>query len=504
MLTAAVAVAQQPQPLPGPACPGDMVRNGGFYDRLVAGDLGYNGSVAGWSVLTQTPQVVATDGALAPGCLLMWGNQTVGESAKQQVGGSGFTYGITYEISFSYRWINNNPALPPHVSFRLCNATSEPSSYPPTDANCSLLCITPVTASTSWVRYTTAAYSLATGSWLTINPENEFAVNDGNYVSWGEIDDICIRPVAVCPNNVLVNGNFTAGLVPGDLGINGSVTGWSALTNTPQVLTTGSNSAGCIQMWGNQVVGESIMQQCTFLANHTYRVAFSYAWVDNNNPVLPQYVHFTLRAAATLPSLYPGLTSPTTNPVIASSLDHNATWFKVYSALWTPTVNYSWITINPENDSNQNNGNFVSWGQIDDICIQDVTFPAVPSPFGNGCSGLQLDAAPGPVLGNVANLVTSNLPGGSLVGAQILGFGQYPLGIDLTGLGMPGCFQYVTPDSVQFFLTAGPTATSILSIPNDLSYLGVVINGQSLMFAPGINPLGAVSSNGLHLTIGDY
>jgi hypothetical protein len=41
--------------------------------------------------------------------------------------------------------------------------------------------------------------------------------------------------------------------------------------------------------------------------------------------------------------------------------------------IWTAPSNYSVININPENEFAVNDGNKVSWGRIDNVCITDVT-----------------------------------------------------------------------------------------------------------------------------------
>jgi hypothetical protein len=57
---------------------------------------------------------------------------------------------------------------------------------------------------------------------------------------------------------------------------------------------------------------------------------------------------------------------------------------------WTAPNNFTNLSINPENDNIQNNGAYVSWGQIDNVCIQDVScnckeLPQSPVITGPGC-----------------------------------------------------------------------------------------------------------------------
>jgi len=53
-----------------------------------------------------------------------------------------------------------------------------------------------------------------------------------------------------------------------------------------------------------------------------------------------------------------------------------------------------------------------------------------------------------PVLGTTANLVTHNIPAGSILGAAVFGLGRIDPGISLAAFGMPGCYQYCSQDAV--------------------------------------------------------
>jgi len=68
-------------------------------------------------------------------------------------------------------------------------------------------------------------------------------------------------------------------------------------------------------------------------------------------------------------------------------------------------------------------------------------------------------------------------------------------------LGAPGCCLYVNLE-VTFLLAGTGTQSRPLSIANDPSWLGLLIYSQSASFVPGVNPFGAISSNGLALEVG--
>ncbi len=69
---------------------------------------------------------------------------------------------------------------------------------------------------------------------------------------------------------------------------------------------------------------------------------------------------------------------------------------------------------------------------------------------------------------------------------------------------MTSCFQYTEGAlTLPLFLGNAATQTTSFAIPNAL---GLTLYGQSVIYCPGanLNPLGAATSNGLHLSIGSY
>lgn len=113
---------------------------------------------------------------------------------------------------------------------------------------------------------------------------------------------------------------------------------------------------------------------------------------------------------------------------------------------------------------------------------------------------LALASSARPIVGNSINLRTSGISATAPFGATILGLAQ--INLDLTGLGMPGCFQYTSGDVTFLFLPAGaPTFSQPLTVPN---LVGFNLYCQSAVYDPaaGLTPLGAVASNGVNLRIG--
>jgi hypothetical protein len=106
-----------------------------------------------------------------------------------------------------------------------------------------------------------------------------------------------------------------------------------------------------------------------------------------------------------------------------------------------------------------------------------------------------------PILGSVCNLTVGTIPGGSLVGLELLGFPIAP--IDLTGAGMPGCNLYVNMILSIPFATGAASATTPLPIPNDASLLGGQIGVQAVIVNFAANAFGALTTNLVTLTIGN-
>jgi hypothetical protein len=126
---------------------------------------------------------------------------------------------------------------------------------------------------------------------------------------------------------------------------------------------------------------------------------------------------------------------------------------------------------------------------------------ASATPYGAGCYGLSLAASARPVLGTTVNLVTSGIPAGTLLGATVFSNTQHNPGIDLTGIGMPGCHQYINLDVSHVFLVSGTSATVPQPVPASTSFIGVQLYCQSATFSAGFDPLGVISSNGVSLRI---
>jgi len=176
------------------------------------------------------------------------------------------------------------------------------------------------------------------------------------------------------------------------------------------------------------------------------------------------------------------------------------------------------LDLQPGNPQNQVavRGNFTGYaapqGVFNDIIatFNVGTISAVYAPFGSGClgsAGVPSNTASAlPQLGQtmVANFGNLPPPGAAFL---LLGFSRTtsvfgPLPFEMTGLGAPGCFGRVSPDSVQLLLGSGGIATFPFAVPSSQVYLGMQFFTQALVLDQGWNALGAVLSDAAEATIG--
>jgi len=171
----------------------------------------------------------------------------------------------------------------------------------------------------------------------------------------------------LCEDNIVKNGSFANGLLPGNLGGPGNVNNWSIWTNTPQVLMGDTcQEAGAIQMWGNQVVGESIQQPVFFNAGGIYEVTFCGKWLNT----VQDSVRFRFRASTGLPGSYLNCSGTCDEIYLSPVLTTN--WTTYTSFPWIAPQNFNTLTISVWNNFNINDGAFVSWARLDDVCIRRI------------------------------------------------------------------------------------------------------------------------------------
>lgn len=121
----------------------------------------------------------------------------------------------------------------------------------------------------------------------------------------------------------------------------------------------------------------------------------------------------------------------------------------------------------------------------------------------DGAAGLGLVANGAPQIGNAAfSMTTTAVPGLIPLAIQFFGTAVINPGLNLTFLGMPGCFGYTNGDLVSLSVpVVAGSGTLNLPVPNNPGLVGLVVSTQSLAFSAA-TPLGLISSNGLQLNFG--
>jgi len=187
---------------------------------------------------------------------------------------------------------------------------------------------------------------------------------------------------------------------------------------------------------------------------------------------------------------------------------------------WDAVPEYPNLGANTAQITLRSNGSFrLSYGNVANLtndCLVGFSegngasdpgsrdFTALPFAMGGGGQPMLLarSGSTRPALGTTFVLELSLFPSSSTLGIMAFGFAQFPGGIDLTPLGMPGCKQHVSLDATAFFLLTSSPAQLPFPIPSDPGLIGVTINTQALTLSPGANALGALTSNGLEMRIG--
>lgn len=116
--------------------------------------------------------------------------------------------------------------------------------------------------------------------------------------------------------------------------------------------------------------------------------------------------------------------------------------------------------------------------------------------------GLRLDTDALPVLGTTLQWQVGGMPANTGWGVLLRALQQATPAIDLTGIGMPGCFAHVVAAEATFFLAPGASQQIAETIPNVTALVGVSLVGQAVTYNPGLTQLGLVASNGMVLTLG--
>ena len=117
---------------------------------------------------------------------------------------------------------------------------------------------------------------------------------------------------------------------------------------------------------------------------------------------------------------------------------------------------------------------------------------------------LVLDTYDRPVLGSQLAFETVHMPNTVKFVFTALGAQGYPLGIDLSALGMSGCNLYASHECGIGAMVNSGAARWTLAVPVDQGIVGVSAYLQSVAFDANANAAGILLSNGLELTVGTF
>jgi hypothetical protein len=109
-----------------------------------------------------------------------------------------------------------------------------------------------------------------------------------------------------------------------------------------------------------------------------------------------------------------------------------------------------------------------------------------------------------PRVGTTLTITTSNIPAAASFTAAMLTFSAVVPGIELSGLGMPNCYQHIAILGVDTLILIGtPSVSRAIPIPPGPGFIGLPLFSQSASFVAGVNPAGIITSNGVGMTIGN-
>ncbi len=182
----------------------------------------------------------------------------------------------------------------------------------------------------------------------------------GTYTDFFNKDSVYTPPAQSCPTNILLNGGFTSSMTP-----------WTAAYGSPDhTLLAGCQDTGFVAMWGNQnatAQGEGIQQSVTFTAGNTYTISFCGRWAkESNRPIPPMFSFRASNVQLNGPQDVNGTTIGVSEPFNIPN-----TWLTNVPFTWTPSQNFSILTVSVTNQSNANHGDSVTYSYIDNVCITE-------------------------------------------------------------------------------------------------------------------------------------
>ncbi|HEV7763547.1 MAG TPA: S8 family serine peptidase [Thermoanaerobaculia bacterium] len=180
--------------------------------------------------------------------------------------------------------------------------------------------------------------------------------------------------------DVIQNGGFTQsaprvgdGSIPPN-----QVTNWTQAYGTPQLITgDGCHDAHSIAMWGNKTAGEAIVQKIALHKGVTYDISLCARYRPGNI----SYANIELRASTT--PLKNTSCPAGTCETLSGPKNVTATAWTPYRFQFTPTRDYTCLTVGTSNDIAINGGAQVSWAEVDNIAVTAVLAEGELAPIVN-------------------------------------------------------------------------------------------------------------------------
>lgn len=181
----------------------------------------------------------------------------------------------------------------------------------------------------------------------------------------------------------------------------------------------------------------------------------------------------------------------------------------VYDSARSQLVLFGGDFSTSSNGSTIDPGSYVVYGDTWDL---EPPTAATVTPYGASCGMPPITLAPAagsrPLMGSSLRSMIDN----AYLGIALVAWGHsntmhqgLPLPLPLDAIGMDGCFLLQSAEEIASGCTSTSWATAehTLAIPFDQQLLGLHVYMQAWTFAPGYNPIGLVTSNGVELVIGD-
>ncbi len=116
---------------------------------------------------------------------------------------------------------------------------------------------------------------------------------------------------------------------------------------------------------------------------------------------------------------------------------------------------------------------------------------------------LKLATTQRPIINTSMTFTTSEIPASAAFSLYVLSLGQVNPGLDLGVIGAPNCRAYITlPEVLSNFQIGGPTAATIVSIPNDPFFVGQSFFSQAIALDATANAAGIISSGAVSCVMG--